>query len=72
MVLTYFSRLQTGSRARKYKVSDRGASFIEYGKIESNRPMWDVKAPLEEEESDSGRRGVSERPWDNWDEWEHR
>ena len=63
--------MQTGSRARKYKVDDQGNTFIDYGKIESNQPMWDAKPPAKEKADGSEYSDIS-RPWDEWDEWEHR
>ena len=63
--------LQTGSRARKYKIDDQGNSFIDFGKIESNQPMFDARPAVEEKVDGSEFSDIS-RPWDNWDEWEHR
>lgn len=52
-------------------MNDQGETYVEFGKIESNQPMFDAK-PIVEEKMDSSEFSDASRPWDNWDEWEHR
>ena len=63
--------MQTGSRARRHKVNDKGVILTEYGSVESSRPMWDVKPPVQRE-AESSQYSSIKRPWDDWDAWEHR
>lgn len=52
-------------------MDDQGNKFIEYGKVESNRPMFDAK-PVVQEKADGSEFSDISRPWDDWNEWEHR
>lgn len=63
--------LQTGMRTRKYKVNEKGHTFIDFGKVEGSLPVWDAK-PVPERKIDSSSYAETARPWDDWDEWEHR